>query len=411
MVKLMQKNIRIFIIFFLLQALLHNLGHPVTPAFVRSLEINDYMFGVFFASMSFGLMIGAPLWGTLGDQGHRKTYIFFGLLLYSIGQIGFAYTENQWVMMVFRFIAGFGVVSSMTILTSIVIERSETSQRAKHLAYVAAAITLGASLGYYAGGFLSTNVIHSLFDGKQNYQMIFLIQAILNVGFAFYVILNLKKCRTFEEVTQKRSLLKGLGSLTKIKPSLVVFLISLTLITIGATNLSKYIDVYFDDLGYSPKQLGTFVMATGIVSMFASLFIVPIFARLKKQLFVIGFIQLINAAIVIFVFRAPSFLITIYTVYMIYVIFKAIYQPLEQNYISLHAKEGNYGSVMGLRQSFVSIGMILGPLLGGFLYEKKPLLLFDFSAYSFIIGVILLGIVYVLSRNEMTKNVKDNINN
>lgn len=407
----MQKNIRIFIIFFLLQALLHNLGHPVTPAFVRSLEINDYMFGVFFASMSFGLMIGAPLWGTLGDQGHRKAYIFFGLLLYSVGQIGFAYTENQWVMMVFRFIAGFGVVSSMTILTSIVIERSEASQRAKHLAYVAAAITLGAALGYYAGGFLSTNIVHHFFDGKQNYQMIFLIQAILNVGFAFFVILNLKECRTFEKVTQKRSLLKGLGSLTKIKPSLVVFLISLTLITIGATNLSKYIDVYFDDLGYTPKQLGTFVMATGIISMFASLFIVPIFARLKKQLFVIAIIQLINAAIVIFVFRSPAFLITIYTVYMIYVIFKAIYQPLEQNYISLHAKEGNYGSVMGLRQSFVSIGMILGPLLGGFLYEKKPLLLFDFSAYSFIFGVILLGIVYVLSRNEITKNVKDNINN
>jgi DHA1 family multidrug resistance protein-like MFS transporter len=43
----MKKSIIPLILYFLFQGLLHNLGHPVTPAFVRSLEIKDYMFGVF----------------------------------------------------------------------------------------------------------------------------------------------------------------------------------------------------------------------------------------------------------------------------------------------------------------------------------------------------------------------------
>jgi DHA1 family multidrug resistance protein-like MFS transporter len=173
--------------------------------------------------------------------------------------------------------------------------------------------------------------------------------------------------------------------------------------TIGATNLSKYIDVYFDELGYTPQDLGTFVFATGVVSVITSVLIVPLFAKLKKQLVAIAIIQLLSAAIVFYVFRASNFLLAAYTVYMIYVVSKAIYLPLEQNYISLHAQEGKYGRVMGVRQSFLSIGMVVGPLLGGFLYEKSSLLLFDSSALTFVIGVLLLGVVYILEKRYQQK--------
>ena len=85
----MKKTLILTILYFLIQGIVHNIGHPVTPAFVRSLGIPDFMFGVFFASMSFGLMIGGPIWGILGDRGKKKNYIVIGLLLYSIGQLFF----------------------------------------------------------------------------------------------------------------------------------------------------------------------------------------------------------------------------------------------------------------------------------------------------------------------------------
>jgi DHA1 family multidrug resistance protein-like MFS transporter len=173
--------------------------------------------------------------------------------------------------------------------------------------------------------------------------------------------------------------------------------------TIGAINLSKYMDVYFNELSYTPQQLGTFVFTTGIVSVLTSIFIVPIFAKFKKQILAIAIIQILSAIIVLFVFRAPNFLLIVYTVYMIYVIFKGVYQPLEQNFISLHAEEGKFGRVMGVRQSFLSIGMVIGPLVGGFLYERSALLLFDSSAAMFLIGVLLLGVVYILEKKHQEK--------
>jgi len=80
---------------------------------------------------------------------------------------------------------------------------------------------------------------------------------------------------------------------------------------------------------------------------------------------------------------------------MIYVVGKAIYQPLEQNFIANNANEGFYSSIMGVRQSFYSIGMIVGPLIGGFLYEISPINVFNFSALMIFIGLVLMSIIYI----------------
>ncbi|MFU8793473.1 MAG: MFS transporter [Acholeplasmataceae bacterium] len=400
----MKKTIYLIIAFTFTQGVIHNLGHPVTPAFVRSLGIEDYMFGVFFATMSFGLMLGGPIWGVLSDQGKKKVYIVTGLLIYSVGQIGFGYANNQVLMVFFRFLSGFGVVSSLTLFTSHIIEISKIDQRAKHLAYMAASFTLGSSMGYFIGGFISTNVQIASFLGTSDYKVMFLYQAILNVLYAGVIVLLLKEARTQNVFDKKPSVIEGLKNISKMPTRLLLFFISLTLMTIGSINLSKYIDVYFDELGYNPQELGTFVMATGFVSLFASIFFVPIFAKYKKQLWVIAVIQTLSALIVFYVFRANGFIIMMYTVYMVYVIFKTIYQPLEQNYIATFAQHGSYGGIMGLRQSFVSIGMVIGPLIGGFLYETRPLLLFDFSAIALLIGVLLLIVVHFSALKEQ-KNI------
>ena len=394
-----KKTIILITIFFLTQGIIHNLGHPVTPAFVRGMGIPDYMFGVFFAAMSFGLMVGGPIWGVLSDQGNRRLYILIGLLLYSIGQYAFAYVGHPVWMVVFRFVSGFGVVSSITLMTSHVVEVSDIKDRAKHLAWLAAAFTLGASLGYGLGGFLATDAFISNLLGTSDLRRLFLIQALTNTAYALVVYGMLRQMGHRVTSDDKVSLIAGLKAITKIEPALLLFLISLTLMTIGSVNLSKYIDVYFDELGYNPQELGLFVMVTGFVSLFASVALVPIFAKRKRQLLTISLIQVASAVIIFYVFRAERFLLAAYTVFMIYVVLKTIYQPLEQSYVSLSAKEGRFGAIMGLRQSFVSIGMVAGPLIGGFLYEIRPLLLFDVSAVSFLLGVGLLGFVH-LSRQK-----------
>ncbi len=398
----MKKKQYLIVALILMQSITHNLGHPVTPAFVRSLGIDDYMFGVFFATMSFGLMVGGPLWGALGDKGHKKTYIIIGLIMYSIGQFFFGYSNNQYLMVFFRFFSGFGVVASITLYTSFLIEVTEKRERPRFLAYIAAASTLGAALGYYLGGFISTNTFFVNLFNVTNYREIFLVQALINLIYVLIVFLLFKDNTEKLATTHKPNIFESFKYIKKMDPKLLLFLISLVFISIGATNLSKYVDVYFNELGYNPLELGTFVMVTGIVSLLTSIFLVPLFARIQKQIGLMLLLQVINAAIVFYVFRAQQFLLVLYTVYMVYVVFKAVYMPLEQNYISNHANMGEYGKIMGIRQSFLSIGMVLGPLIGGFLYELKPLLLFDSSAIAFLIAFLILLLICYLSNKQNT---------
>lgn len=396
----MKKSILITLSFFLIQGIVHNLGHPVTPKLVTNLGIPTYMFGIFFAMMSTGLMIGAPIWGILGDRGGKRFFAFFGLIGYSIGQVGFAYVEHEIWMVFFRFLSGFSVAAAVTLLTSSIISLSDKDNRARNLAFSAAMTVLGGSIGYYLGGLLGSNDTLIQFFNMTDLKQVFLIQAIVNGMYAIYVLLAFQDHEKTALQTKKPGLIKSLKEATHIKTSLLCFLLALTFITMGVTNLGKYIDVYFNDLGYTTSDLGTFVMVTGFVSLVTSLFLVPIVAKFKRRLLLMISMQILNAFIIFYVFRANQFLIVIYTVYMLYIVFRSIFQPLEQHFISEHTKNNRYGTMMGIRQSFYSLGMVIGPLVGGFLYDRSPLLLFDSTAITFLIGVLLLVATFYFQKKE-----------
>lgn len=399
----MKKNLILIVMFLFLQGVIHNLGHPITPSLVKALEIPDYMFGLFFAAMSFGLMVGAPLWGILSDRGHRKLWIALGLSVYTLGQIGFGYSGHAVWMVIFRLFGGCGVVSAITIFTAILVEQTQAKDRAKWLAYVAASSTLGASLGYWIGGFLVTNSSMIALFGTTNLSRVFLIQAISNAFYTLLIVVLLGDVNVRLTFQQKPSMIEGLKSITKIDKRLLLFFISVTLMNMASTNLSKYIDIYFIDLGYSESDLGTYVMITGFVSLAASIFLVRFVSKMKKQLWVIAIMHILSAFIVFYVFRAEPFITIMYSVYMLYIVFRSLYVPLEQSYIAKEAKEGNYGSIMGLRQSFVSLGMVLGPVLGGFLYEDSPLALFDFNGILFLGGVSLLYVIMMMEKRHQRR--------
>lgn len=384
------KLVGLLVIYFFVQGILHNLGHPVTPAFVRELGIDDVMFGVYFSSMSFGLMLGGPLFGRLGDKGHRLRYVVFGLLLYSLGQLVFGLTHHAVWMAVGRFVSGFGVVSSFTLFMSRLVEETPESERTKYLAWIGAATTIGASIGYYLGGFAATNPVVSAFLGTSNLTRIFVIQSVLNVLYVVFIVLTYPK-----ETPAVRSsvVVKNKPLSKRLEPSLLLFLGILFLMTFGAVNLGRYIDVYFYDLGYTSEELGLFVMTTGFVSLFATAFLIPWFGRQPKKILWIQIVQTASAVIVYFVFRAERFLLAVYTAYMIYIALRTIFPPLEQHVVAGYAAKGSYGSMFGIRQAAVSLGMIVGPLVGGVLYDIEPTLVFQISAAAFLVGSALLFFV------------------
>jgi len=400
--KKLNKAFLVVVIIYFFQGLIHNIGHPITPAFVRGLGIPDYMFGVFYASMSLGLVIGAPIWGMIADRGNKKNAMVGGLIIYSIGQFAFGYSNNVYWMVFFRLLSGIGVSASVTLFISHVAEISKPMERAKHLAWMAASLAIGRSIGYWIGGFMTTNasIINLLGTNQNQLERVFLIQALLNIIHALMIFVLIKESQQNLLTQKKSSMIDGFKNIKSINKTVLIFLISLIFISIAHTNLSKYLDVYFDELGYDTGFIGNYNLIMGIVGILTSIIIVPLIIKVNRNLLVMQIIQIVSIIAVLYVFRAPDFLFAIYSVFMIYIIGHAIFQPLEQNFIADQSKKGLYSTTMGLRQSFFSIGMVIGPLIGGVLFDLKPLYVFDFSVAMLLIGLILILVVQIRLKKE-----------
>jgi DHA1 family multidrug resistance protein-like MFS transporter len=111
-------------------------------------------------------------------------------------------------------------------------------------------------------------------------------------------------------------------------------------------------------------------------------------------------IQVISALIVFYVFRQNAFMLVLYTVFIFYFVLKNMFQPFEQSFISKTAERKNYGTVMGIRQSFFMLGNVIGPIISGFIYDFDPLLMFDISAIMFLGAFILMNVSQHMSKKE-----------
>jgi DHA1 family multidrug resistance protein-like MFS transporter len=376
----MKKAVITLYAFYFFQGIIHNLGHPVTPTFVNMLGLNPRMFGFFFSFMSLGIMVGSPIWGVLGDRYPKKPLIITGLILYSVSQMGFVLFSNPYAMTFFRFVSGFGVSASITLILAIAIQITSGAGRVKVLSITAAMMALGATFGYQIGGQLGAFIIEE----------IFYIQAIANTVYAVFIGLFLKAPRTVNN-SHYMTFTTQVKLAFQLPKPLIIFLLGLSLATIAATNISKYLDVYIIDSGYTTIQLGNFVFVTGIIGLFTNFFLVPFLTRFNQNIRIMRYLQLISAVVIVITFQIPSLRLALYTIFMVYVVMKSTFEPLEKHHISLNADDSTYASLMGVRQMFFSIGMVLGPIISGFIYEFNPLFVFYFSALMFVFAFVLIS--------------------
>ena len=87
--------------------------------------------------------------------------------------------------------------------------------------------------------------------------------------------------------------------------------------------------------------------------------------------------------------------------HLIYSICKSTITPLEQNELSKHVSSEDNGKIMGARQTMLSIGNVLGPLLGSLLYTKGNPFVFIVSAFIILVSLA----IYVLYALLLKRNV------
>ena len=388
--------------------ILTNLGHPVTPYLVKARGFIEYSFSIFFSVMSLGMLIFAPLWGSFGDKYGRRIVLLICSLGYSIGQVFFGFLDNIYLVICARFFSGcFSAGLMVSVISFLDTSRGLKGFDMKRLIPMVLSFNLvGSSLGSYIGGVLGDTLGGNL----NSYQWVLYIQAIsLSIfGLILFFFFRLTDEELYNENQKRTNFIKNIKNVSKIGLWSIIFLICLTLFNIVFTNMQRYLDYYYADIGKTSSELGLFNLIIGIVTLITNILITPILLKkLKSIVSIILFAILGTISIVItFAINKDYLIYMIYTVLMVYIMSKAIIESGSVSFIQENIKIAP-GLIMGVRQSFMSLGAVVGPLAGGAIYYSLPVeersILFFICALLYLLAAIILFGIYIL-RNRFKSN-------
>lgn len=381
----MKKKVLYLYVFTVLIAITTSLAHPVTPAFIRKIGVSEYMFGLFFAAMNLGTLIMSPFWGNLGDIKKRKYIMFFGFIGYGISQALFGYFTNAYYILAVRFLAGVFASSLTVSMLAYIAEDKDITNKKSVIAWFLALTTFGASLSYLLGGILG-----DVFVDNPNY--VLYVQGAMSFVMAFLALFVDTKVHGS---TGRAGFFTQMKQFKHISKQLAFLFLIIAIVNIPIANFGKYIDLYIIDLGYKSSAVGYFAFTTGIVTMIVTVILVPFIAR-KFDPIKSSIVSLVIGGVlsfITFILGNAYLMIYLYSFYMVYVAARAVYEPSIVNHLN-EEKLLSSGMLMGLRQSALSLGAVVGPIVAGFIYGYINIGLFYILSATLIVGALLLVIYY-----------------
>ncbi len=359
-----------------------NLAHPVTPTFIKELNLGNYMFGVAFAAMSTGQFLFSPLVGKLTRRIGERKEMTIGLALYALGQFFFMMSKTEWMIVVARIFCGatvsFYVVSALTYIIRI----SDEKTQGKNLTLYTTVQTVFATFGYLLGGVIGDfNIFYSFY-----LQIFFLLLAavltyFLTIDREEYVNEKL----TLKDVNPFGIFFEGKEFITLV---LGILFVVTFVASLASTAYDQTFNYYIKDIfNFKPSYNGYIKAATGIACFIVNM-TVAIYIQQKRDLGKSLVVIFLTCFVLLFAFVKVENIAAVLVIATAYYAVNSIYLPVLQNLSAQNCTKENSGLVMGFSTAMRSLGMILGALIAGFIYDINPTLPFIMASIVFFISAL-----------------------
>jgi DHA1 family multidrug resistance protein-like MFS transporter len=381
------KNAKRYLLFIsFMFGLLFSLGNPAIPLYTESLGIGESVVGFYLASGGIGLFFFATLWGALGDIKDRNKVLGIVFMGTALGQTLFGMTSNSSVMLVAAMISGVFTAGLLVNIYSYVNDTFiEEQERNRTLSYVVSLYLLGAAIAYITGGYLTQWL-------EPSYALVFIIQGALLLLFGIFIYYKENDLVDIDHHLTRRHFWINVKQIVKF-PWVPVYTITLTFfISFSHNNVRRFLDYYIIDAGNSAVILGIIVFVAGLVGLVSNLWIAPFFL---KRFHNFRFLQLQFFFAPIFLFLAFYIENTLLGMYVL-----AVYEPTAISVMSSN-RAVSQGVLVGVRQSIVGLGMTVGFIIGGFLYEENSLYVFYLATAFYIMVFVGFSVLILLKRKEV----------
>ncbi|HLC48595.1 MAG TPA: MFS transporter [Candidatus Norongarragalinales archaeon] len=376
---LKQEGIRSTLFTILFMAIGFGIILPILPFYSQTFGATPFDLGMLTAIFALISLIFSPIIGKYADKVGRKKVLLAGTAVFSFSYILFAFAPSLQILFVARAIEALAAAGMFPICASLISDFTSEEQRGKAMALVGMTFSLGFILGPALGGLAEILSI----------QGAFIVAASLGaINFAF-IFFNLKEPR---EKPESRDIVeKEVSLLHHISSPLLLIFASGMMIAFMIGGLQAVLALYtHDKMGFGAGDVGIIFTVIGILIMVFQFISGSLVSKW-------GEIRMIQVGMVL---SALGFLLLVFSYdwltlllpLAILVLGNAFVFPSVSSLVSKRAK-GKRGAVMGLVNSFQSLGQFVGPLLAGFLYTLNHAFPFYGLSAAVFLYCILFSIV------------------
>ncbi len=351
------RNLQIVTLIALVNTLGYGIIIPILYSYSKRFGLSDLGNGLLFSLFSLCQFISSPVIGRLSDKFGRRPLLIISLLGTVISFVMMAFAPAAIFLFIARAFDGL-TAGNVPVATAVISDSTEIKDRAKGFGII------GAAFGF---GFIAGPAISALTVGI-NPSLPFIIAALIT---AISVVITY----VFLPETNKHIGQVSGGKLFDF-PKLAravrdinigdALLISLLFSFAFGLLIFGYQPFAVKILHLTPVQISINFTVFGIIGFLAQAFLIPqISKRIEDKkllvnallLAVIGFFAIFVAHSYIF-FIGASILISLSNSFV---------QPLIQTLLSKETDERSQGEILGVNSSYMSIGLIFGPIIGGVL--------------------------------------------
>jgi DHA1 family multidrug resistance protein-like MFS transporter len=358
---------------------------PIFPFYIEALGGSGRELGVLIALSAFTELLFGPVWGHVSDRAGRKRVLMVGIFGYGASLLLMGLASRLWMLFAARALSGVLTAATMPSAMATITDSTTERDRGGGIGWLGSAAGLGIILGPGVGGWL----------GQGSLSRPFLVGAALSWLALALVARFLPETLTISpgQPGRLRGREEGSPWLQRLWQALhspvgaPLFLLFLA--SVGLANFEAVFGLFAArKFSFGPGRVGTILVVMGLVTTLGKGALTgPLTRRWGEEAVTKGS-MLAGAAGYLILLAAFDYL-TILFATGAFILSKTVLRPALLALISRRADTGQ-GAAMGLGNTFLSLGRVIGPLWAGFVFDLN-------LNYPYLSGSAILVAAFLIS--------------
>ena len=361
---------------------------PLLPFYAETFGATAFTVGLLATSFSLMQFIFAPIWGRVSDRVGRRPIILLGLLGSCLSYLGFGLASTLTALFAARIFAGIAGANIPTA-QAVVADLTTPENRAKGMGLVGAAFGLGFIFGPAIGGFLSRYgyAVPAYFASGLS---------LANFAAAWFLLPETLKPehRAIERVGRMDALRTALA-----RPHLPLLLVIGFLVVAAFSGFESTFALFAErTYGFHAASIGYFFAFVGIILVIVQGLLVGKAVKTLGEHHIVP-ASLAIVAIGLLMIPATQSVAALLVANGVMAVGMGFNNPALMSLISRYSAAEDQGGVLGLTQSLNSLARIVGPMWGGFAFDRLGVGM-PYVTSAAVMGVAALLALHALWRTQ-----------